>query len=82
MSKNTTENIRIYEPCRRPSPFRTSYKFENGKTLKDALTDQYDLVKYKGSVYVPRKPKNGVLAIKFFNSNKKLSNIQKIANAD
>ena len=51
------------------------------KTLRELLIEDYNLKRLKGNVYIPKAPRNDkIMAVKFFNKNKKLANIQQEAN--
>ena len=50
------------------------------KTLREMLIEDYNLKRLKGNVYIPKVPRNDkIMAVKFFNKNKKLANIQQEA---
>lgn len=73
-------NVRVYETCYKRDPARMTLNIGD-KTLRELLIEDYNLKRLKGNVYIPKAPRNDkIMAVKFFNKNKKLSNIQQEAN--
>ena len=72
--------LRIHETCYKREPGVVTINLGN-KDLKKHLMEHYDLVRLRGNVYIPKSPRNDkIMAVKFFNKNKKLANIQQEAN--
>ena len=73
-------NVRVYETCYKRDPARMTLNIGD-KTLRELLIEDYNLKRLKGNVYIPKAPRNDkIMAVKFFNKNKKLANIQQEAN--
>ena len=73
-------NVRVYETCYKRDPARMTLNIGD-KTLREMLIEDYNLKRLKGNVYIPKAPRNDkIMAVKFFNKNKKLANIQQEAN--
>ena len=69
-------NVRVYETCYKRDPARMTLNIGD-KTLREMLIEDYNLKRLKGNVYIPKAPRNDkIMAVKFFNKNKKLANIQ------
>jgi len=69
-------NVRVYETCYKRDPARMTLNIGD-KTLRELLIEDYNLKRLKGNVYIPKAPRNDkIMAVKFFNKNKKLANIQ------
>ena len=72
--------FRIHETCYKREPGVVTINL-NKKDLREYLIEHYDLTRLKGNVYIPKSPRNDkIMAVKFFNKNKKLANIQQEAN--
>ena len=73
-------NVRVYETCYKRDPARMTLNIGD-KTLRELLIEDYNLKRLKGNVYIPKAPRNDkIMAVKFFNKNKRLANIQQEAN--
>ena len=73
-------NVRVHETCYKREPSIITMNLKN-KTLREMLIEDYNLVRLKGNVYIPKtQRKDKIMAVKFFNKNKRLANIQQEAN--